>query len=158
MIITPGDRGTEFDIEETKRRIIANLSNLNFEQVDCVLHEKEPQPIDIDAIYKEVVKEPSDAKIIYDANGKASIQTEVVGVDFDLEAARAMITDLYASYTIPVTITNPKITSKDLDTEETGMFSHVLASFTTSLTSVANRTHNIKLASQKINGTILNPG
>jgi vancomycin resistance protein YoaR len=160
LLITPGKKGRELNMQKTSDLIINKMSSLDFSLAECIFDQVKPEPIDIEQIYKNVVKKASDAKIVFDSNGKQSIQVEVVGIDFDLDAAKKTITDLYAEYTIPLKITKPKVTLKDLDTDpDNSIFKDVLASFSTTLDlSLKNRTHNVKLASDKINGTILNSG
>lgn len=160
LLITPGKKGRELNKHKTTDLIIKKMSTLNFAMTDCIFDVVEPTPINIDEIYKNVVKNPSDAKIVFDSSGKQTLQIEVVGVNFDLAAAKKTIKNLYSSYTIPLTMTKPKVTYKDLDINpDSGIFKDIIASFSTTLdTSLKNRTHNVKLASDKINNTILNPG
>ncbi len=79
------------------------------------------------------------------------------GVQFDVEKAKEIIGDgSQASYSIPVTITQPTITEAVLRER---LFRDTLARTATNLNEGnAPRTNNVRLAAKAINGTILNPG
>ena len=79
------------------------------------------------------------------------------GVQFDVETAKEIIGDgSQASYSIPVTITQPTITEAVLRER---LFRDTLARTATNLNEGnAPRTNNVRLAAKAINGTILNPG
>ncbi len=78
-------------------------------------------------------------------------------MQFDTEKAKEIIGDgSEASYTIPVTITQPTITEAVLKER---LFRDTLARTATNLNEGnAPRTNNVRLAAKAINGTILNPG
>ena len=85
------------------------------------------------------------------------IQSGTPGVQFDVEKAKEIIGDgSQASYSIPVTITQPTITEAVLRER---LFRDTLARTATNLNEGnAPRTNNVRLAAKAINGTILNPG
>lgn len=78
-------------------------------------------------------------------------------MQFDVEKAKEIIGDgSQASYSIPVTITQPTITEAVLRER---LFRDTLARTATNLNEGnAPRTNNVRLAAKAINGTILNPG
>ncbi|MBQ4249187.1 MAG: VanW family protein [Clostridia bacterium] len=175
LVITPGTDSRTVDVAATRDAIIKSVLERTFdktatdaqpEKIECVMTTEQAAPIDIDKIYKEVVCEPENAAIVTDANGVKTLKKEVMGVNFDLEKARAEIeADPYGEHSIPVTLTAPAVTAAMLDTGSSsssgggsGIFKDTLSTFSTTLTSVANRSHNIRLAASKINGKVLNPG
>ena len=112
-----------------------------------------PEPIDIEKIHSEIYKEAKDA--CYTTN-PYTIHPEVEGINFDIEEAKKIVLENKEEYQIPLIKTKPNKTVKDLGTEA---FPDKLGTFSTKyLASNVNRTTNLKLASNKINGTILLPG
>jgi vancomycin resistance protein YoaR len=116
---------------------------------------KTADEIDIEKIYSEVYKEAQDA---YYTTEPFAVYTHVDGVDFaiSIEEAKALLQEDNDSYTIPLKYTTPAVTVKDLGAEA---FPNLLATYTTTYsTTNVNRSTNIRLASEKINGTVLMPG
>jgi vancomycin resistance protein YoaR len=110
--------------------------------------------IDLQSIYDAVFKEPVSA--IYDTE-KKEITQSVVGVSFDLKAAKAALdaAQTGATVTIPLILTPPEVTTETLQSE---LFADVLADRKTYVSGTSNRVHNVMLSAQAVNGTILNPG
>ena len=80
------------------------------------------------------------------------------GVDFKIsvEEAKAIVNGEPAEeYTIPLNITAPNITTNMIGTEA---FPDLLADYSTRYVNNLNRTTNLILATNKINGTVLMPG
>ena len=85
-----------------------------------------------------------------------TIYPEVNGVDFDMENAKTIIAENKEEYTIPLIITKAQKTTQDIGTEA---FPDLLATFSTKYNAGdRDRTTNLILAAQKINGTVLLPG
>ena len=110
---------------------------------------------DFAKVREEVYSEAVDA--YYDKETDMIID-EVIGVDFDVEAAEKIwkeaepLTYVY----VPIKATYAEVTGKQLREE---LFRDVLGEFTTSFKgSIANRCSNINLAVDSINDTILLPG
>ena len=113
----------------------------------------QPNEIDIEKIHNEVYKEVKDA---YYTTNPFAIYPESNGIDFDIENAKSIILEDKEKYEIPLIITKPSKTTKDIGTEA---FPDRLATFSTKYqASNVNRTTNLRLAANKINGTILLPG
>lgn len=110
------------------------------------------------ALVKAQVEHPAqDAVMVKDANGVDVVQAEVIGVQVDEAVVQQVLDAGYQeTYTIPVTLIQPEVVYNDLVAQ---MFLDTLGSYSSKFsTANANRTHNIKLAAQKIDGMILNPG
>lgn len=157
LIITSGKEGLKVDEEELLTRIYTIVTQEKSEQtqsrIEIPTESVQPDDINIDQIYKEVYKEPKDA---YYTTDPFTIHPEVNGVNFDIETARNMLSEKKEEYEITLTITKPKKTVKDLGTEA---FPDKLSTYSSKYAaSNVNRTTNLKLASQKINGTVLLPG
>lgn len=156
LIVTKGTKGFAIDFEEAKTKIKEalkeiNSNNKNFIELKAI--EKEPEPINLDKIYEEVHKEAKDA---YYTKDPFQIFPEVNGVDFNLEEAKAQLAEDKEEYTIKLTITKPKVTIDEIGTEA---FPDRLSIFTTRYNAAdTNRTTNLRLACEKINGKVLMPG
>jgi hypothetical protein len=110
--------------------------------------------IDIGALFREVARDPVSA--VYDPE-TLNISESATGVGFDADAARAML-DAAATgerIVIPLVFTQPEVTKEQL---EGLLFRDILAERTTNVAGTSNRVKNIQLASEAINGLILNPG
>ena len=111
---------------------------------------------DFDAIHAELLKEPRDASFTDD--GKFDVIDEVVGCRFDVAEAKelweaAAPTD---EVDVPMSVTWPAVTGQQL---RDSLFHDLLGTCTTNYwNSTDNRINNVKLASSKIDGTILYPG
>ena len=115
---------------------------------------KEPDPIDIDKIHSEIYTEAKDA---YYTKDPFTVYPEVEGVDFNVEEAKAIIAaEVKEEYVIPLIITKPNVTINQIGTEA---FPDQLSTFTTRYdASDRDRTTNLVLACQKINGKVIMPG
>ena len=120
-----------------------------------VIH-KEPEPIDLNKIYNEIHKEPVNA---YFTTDPYVIHPQVDGIDFAIsieEATNLINNSTDEEISIPLQVTAPEITTNDIGNEA---FPDELATFSTTYsTSNVNRSTNIRLASDKINGTVVMPG
>lgn len=160
LIISPGKAGIQVQKEELKNKIIEEIEKQvkgqNVQTIEIPIEEKEPQKIDIEKIRQEIYKEPQDA---YYEEEPFKLYKEIDGVDLavSIEEANKILEEEKEEYVIPLKITKPKIATTDLKYEN--FFPEQLSKYTTRYDeSNLNRSNNIKLASEKINGTILMPG
>lgn len=160
LIISSGKPGIQVKKEELKNRIVKEIEKQvkgkNVGTIEIPTQEKEPQKIDIEKIRQEIYKEPQDA---YYEEEPFKLYKEIDGVDFaiSIEEANKILEEEKEEYVIPLKITKPKIATTDLKYEN--FFPELLSKYTTRYDeSNLNRSNNIKLASEKINGTILMPG
>lgn len=154
IIISKGTEG--FVVEENKLsqeiyRIVKEEGQS--QKLDIPLITVQPNEIDIEMIHEEVYKEVKDA---YYTTEPFAIYPESKGIDFDIENAKRLLSEDREKYEIPLIITKPSKTTKDIGTEA---FPDRLATFSTKYqASNVNRTTNLRLAANKINGTVLLPG
>lgn len=154
LIITAGKEGVKVDEKQLIEEIYKVLDeNTEDEQrVEIPVVKAIPEEINIGKIHGEVYKEVQNA---YYTTEPFTIHPEEDGIDFDIESAMSIISEKKDEYEIPLNITKPTKTVKDIGTEA---FPDLLATFSTSYkASNANRTTNLKLAANKINGTVLLP-
>ena len=153
LIITKGKAGNSIDKDKLKEEIVNKIKNNDSSAIKVELIYTEPNEIDIDKIYKEVYKEPKDA---YYTKDPFEIFPHVNGIDFDIEKAKDIIKEDKEEYEIELKITEPKVTTDQLGTEA---FPNLLSSFSTRYdASQVGRSKNLRLAAEKINGTVLKPG
>ncbi len=155
LIITKGKAGVKIDTDSLLAQVKERLTNPNAsdETIDIPVINKEPEPIDIDKIHEEVYKEAQDAYIVEEP---FEVHPEAQGVDFDVEAAKEILKEDKEEYVIPLIITEPKVTLDQLGEEA---FPDLLGTFTTRYdVSDVDRTTNLQLACQKINGTVVLAG
>lgn len=134
---------------------IYNIIDKNTEdeqKIDIPMKQDTPEKIDIEKIHEEVYKKVQDA---YYTTEPFTVYPEEEGIDFDVEAAKQMLLEEKEEYEIPLIITKPNKTVKDIGTEA---FPDLLSTFSTNYNAGnADRTTNLRLAASKINGTVLLP-
>ena len=155
LIITSGKKGVKVNESQLLEQIyqIIRQNSGNQQKITIPVIEVEPDKIDIDKIHNEVYKEVKNA---YYTKEPFTIYPEEDGINFDVENAKAIIAETKDEYQIPLIITKPTITVNQIGTEA---FPDLLARFSTKYNAGnKGRTTNLKLASNKINGTVLLPG
>ena len=157
LILTSGKEGNVVNINQMVSYIKNGIMNLTLKNrtLDIATSIKQPSKINIEKIYEEVHKEAKDA---YYTQNPFSVYPSENGMDFaiSLEEATQMLEEEKEEYTIPLKILYPKVTTNMIGTEA---FPDLLSSFSTNYNARdTDRTTNLKLATNKINGTVLMPG
>ena len=157
LILTSGKEGNVVNINQMVSYIKNGIMNLTLKNrtLDIATSIKQPSKINIEKIYEEVHKEAKDA---YYTQNPFSVYPSENGIDFaiSLEEATQMLEEEKEEYTIPLKILYPKVTTNMIGTEA---FPDLLSSFSTNYNARdTDRTTNLKLAANKINGTVLMPG
>lgn len=158
LIITSGKEGNVVDVNPTIEAIKNSISTFSAldTPVEIVTKIQQPDEIDVEKIYNEVHKDPVDA---YYTKEPFAVYPSENGIDFkiSLEEAKALITaEKKEEYSIPLSIIEPNVTTNMIGTEA---FPDLLSTFSTKYAaSNTNRTTNLTLAANKVNGTVLMPG
>ena len=157
LILTSGKEGNVVNINQMVSYIKNGIMNLTLKNrtLDIATSIKQPSKINIEKIYEEIHKEAKDA---YYTQNPFSVYPSENGMDFaiSLEEATQMLEEEKEEYTIPLKILYPKVTTNMIGTEA---FPDLLSSFSTNYNARdTDRTTNLKLAANKINGTVLMPG
>lgn len=180
LIITRGEAGLSANKEKIEKDILNNFKNIKSENYEnkenkenkettnkktentksenniiVNVEKKEAEKIDIEKIYNEIKKEVKDASFNYE---EKKIEKEQDGIDFaiSIEEAKKIVEEEKEKYEIPLKITKPKVTTSAFLEQA---FPDVLASYTTNAPGCsANRAVNLAVASNTINGTVINPG
>lgn len=157
LIITKGKKGIKVNEDALSSLIIDEIYNFDnsIKTIEIPVYEKEPDEIDIEKIQSEIYKEPEDA---YITQNPTTVHPHVNGVDFaiSIDEANELLKEDKEEYTIPLKIIVANKTISDLGEEA---FPNTLGTFTTRYdASNKNRSNNISLASNKIDGTVILPG
>ncbi len=157
LILTKGKPGNVVNVEEMSNYIINEIKSLSLKDktLEIITQEENPSELDIDAIHSEIYKEASNA--YYTQNPYAVYPSEN-GLDFaiSVDEAKALLQAEQEEYTIPLKTLYPEVTTNMIGTEA---FPDLLSTFkTTYSTRDRDRTTNLTLAANKINGTVVMPG
>lgn len=157
LIITRGKTGNVVDVAPSIENIKNKIQDLTYasSKIELVTVSKDPDAIDIDKIHNEIYKEPVNA---YYTTNPYVVYPHENGVDFNIsvDEAKAMLNEVKDEYEIPLKYTAPSVTTNMIGTEA---FPDLLAKFSTNYNARdTDRTTNLRLAAEKINGTVLMPG
>jgi len=152
LVVTMGTPGIGFDANSVYDQVLEAYGQHQFlVTVENVRTVKEPDPLDLNAIYDEYYIAPVDATV--------DLQTYKVlpgsyGYEFDLTSARKLLdgAEYGAVIRIPMRYIQPEIL------DDNALFRDVLGEYQTKHTSNENRNTNLRLACQALDGLILNPG
>ncbi len=155
LILTKGRTGSVIDIDKTMQNIKKQLQSLDLENsIDIVTTEHSPAPLDVDKIHSELYVEPKDA---YFTQNPYSVFPSENGIDFavSIDEVKNMLSEEKEEYEIPLKILVPNVTTNMLGREA---FPDLLSTYSTKYsTRDRNRTTNLILAANKINGIVLMP-
>lgn len=166
LLLTKGVTGVAIDREQATQQVLDTLAQRMGDRVgrsaagehvsEVVLPavETAPQDPDFDAIHAQVNTQPKDAEMDPETY---QVRDHVVGVDFDISAARAQFSGAQEGETVavPLVLTQPELTREKL---EASLFQDLLGEATSQVSGSANRRHNVKLSAQACNDRILMPG
>lgn len=157
LVITKGKEGLEVDPELLKQEVENEIKNVESgkKEINLSTKNKEPNQINLDKIYSEIHTEPQNA---YYTQNPFTLYPHVDGIDFaiPMEEAKKILEENKEEYIIPLKITHPEITTDKIGSEG---FPDLLAEFSTNYNPGAkDRTTNLRLASNKINNTVVLPG
>ena len=152
LVITLGKPGIGFDPDAVYNQVLDAYSQRIFlVTVEDVKTLKEPDPIDLEKLYKEFYIAPVNA--VMDAKtGKTTPGS--YGYEFDKDAAQKLLDDAQFGdeVRIPMRYIEPEIADAD------GFLRDTLGEYQTRATGSDDRLTNLRLACESINGRVLNPG
>ena len=154
VVIKNSRAGYKIKNEEFEKNMVQEFSSES-KKFEIPVEKVEKEPIDIEAIHKEIYKEPKNA---YYTKNPYKIYKEENGLDFaiSIEEAKEMLLEDKEEYTIPLKILEPQVKVSNLDSEA---FPNQLATFSTYYgTEDSGRCYNIYLASKSISETVVMPG
>ena len=157
LVVTSGSEGNVVDVDQMYTYIKNGILNLTLKNrnLEIATVSKQPSEINIKKIYNEIYKEPVDA---YYTQEPYAVYPSENGLDFaiSLDEAKKMLLEEKSEYVIPLQTLYPNVTTNMIGTEA---FPDILSTYSTRYsTSDRDRTTNLQLAAEKINGTVLMPG
>lgn len=155
VVITKGQEGKKIDRETLEGYIITAVVN-QVPTIEVPVSETTAYAINFEDLYEEVCTKPQNAEIV--KGDVVKIVAEKKGFGFDIEEAKKLYKEANAGEVVELKLTEiePTIKLADLDAD---LYSNVLATFTTSYdTKDSNRVKNLQTASERCNGTVVNPG
>ena len=159
LIIVRGTQGIVIDknaLKEMINNIISKkISGEKINEIQIPITVKNPSEIDVEKIRNEIYREAKNASY---NDETSTLYTHIDGVDFDvtIDEAYSILKEDKEEYEIPLNITKPDITTDKLGEEA---FPEKISSFSTRYdASNTDRSTNLELAAEAINGTILLPG
>lgn len=164
LFVTKGTDGIEVKKDELKNQIIVSIIERNLSEMTDGFKEKieipaesvEASEIDMKKIKEEIYREPQNA---YFETDPYKIYPDLDGIDFAIsveEAQNQINQEDKEEYSFNLKITEAEITVDELGKEA---FPYLISSFSTKYdASNRNRSTNLKIAAEKINGKVLMPG
>lgn len=155
LVVTMGTDGQILDVQSLYDTVLRSLEAGDLSPIVWDYTTQLCGIPDLDTLFSDIHVEPVDA--YYDAEARAIVDGKP-GISFDLDAAKSHMnsTPPGESFEIPIGEVPPAITAESLNAE---MFGDKLESRSGPYQAyLTNRTNNLILACEAINGTILNPG
>ncbi len=161
LVLVKGTPGNKVDQQAIQDQILEHLGKNDIvtlsgaqAQFDVRLEQLAPGTLDLTDILSQIEKPVQDAR--FDKAQKIFKQ-DSVGVSFDADEAQKIFEamDWGEKRSIPLTITQPAVTVKDLSSQ---LYQDTLGSCTTNIAGTVNRVENIKLAASFFNGAVIMPG
>lgn len=157
LIITNGINGAGIIYDELKKEIVEAIQDISYSNkyIKIPTYVQYPDPINLEAIHSDIYREVQDA---YFTTEPYAVFPDVTGIDFDVEQMQNAINDNpdAEEYAIDLIYTKADVTVQDFGREA---FPNLLGSFSTKYpTSNTDRTTNLRLAANKIDGTVVMPG
>ncbi len=155
LVIKTGTPSLELDADSLYEAVCQAYADGSTEPIQWAYTQELPEPIDLAEYRKTLCAEPVDA--YYDADNHTIVE-DVPGLSFDLEDAQAKVDQAGYGKTITVKLKEvpAALSAEELDQQMFGVKLESRSSYYWSWQT--NRTENLRLACEGINGTIINPG
>lgn len=150
--LTTGTQGWKLNGNALYETAMDAVKSERYGEVSLDLEPVEPAEIDITPAYQELACDPTEP---YYYGGVVYESSEGYTLDWEAAIDQIMACTYGESISIPMTAISPKHTAAEV---EAVLFRDRLSSYSTPHTSNSNRTHNLSLACQAINGTVINAG
>lgn len=154
LYVTKPKSGQLIDQQALLETVEDALGRYDLSGVTCARQERAAAAVTMEELYNDAHKEASNA---YYDKASGTVKDGDTGVDFNVNEAQALMdaAEDGTEFTVPVTITKPKITKEEMAQY---LFRDKLGSCTTNVSGSSNRKHNVALAAKSCNGVVLNPG
>ena len=154
ITVTVGSPERKLDADGLYDAVYQAFMNSDFTPLTWEYEEVPCEPVDLTPYYEQYCTEVQDA--VYDEENHV-VKDEVKGYGFDLEAANQQLATAAPGSRVVIRFEElePKVTKLELESK---MFGTKLYSTSSPYVNNSNRTTNLRLACEALNGTILNPG
>ncbi len=156
LVITNGKNGAKVYMDELEARIMEEVQDITYKNtcIDIPTFTEYPDKINVPAIHDDIYRQAQNA---YYTTEPRMVYSEVTGIDFDVATVEREIEQNpeAGEYQIKLNYTKPEVTVNDLGMDP---FPDLLATFATKYVNNPDRTTNLRLASNKINGKVIMPG
>lgn len=154
LTVTIGTRGRTFDANAVYDQVLTAYSQNDFSTITVEYTIEEPEKVDLTALIEEYCSDPVDAQLNTE---DYTVSDEVWGYGFNTTAAENLLNAAADGEIITLSLTYlaPDMTRTEL---ENTLFQDVLASAETPYYYHPDRTTNLTLACEAINGLIIKPG
>lgn len=154
LVVTVGYPDRDLNADGLYEVVYNAFMNSDFSPLSWDYDEVPCELVDLEPYYEAYCTEVEDA--YYDEETRTIVE-EVPGYGFNLEAASQKIATAAAGSEVVIQLEElePEMTKEELEEE---MFGETLFAYSTEYVTNANRTTNLRLACEAINGTVLNPG
>jgi len=161
-IVRSGHHGESIDKDLLLKEVENHIQQLKGGNINIPIETTKPAKMDVEDFYKKISREAQNAYVKVE-NNKVTVIPEVIGISVKKSDLALIAKQLEErediEMVIPVEKVIPEITEKDINNK---LFKDTLytayTSYKTDTQTDKNRTENLRLASSKINGTILAPG
>lgn len=143
------------DVEETLEVVLENAKNDVYDNVKPVMLKISDDDF-AEELYGRLTRPSRDASVGINEDEYTYIIPEVVGVKADKDVFLRLYKENNGIFTMDIQPTYPKIRTSDLDID---FYQDVLGTYTSAYdVGLVNRTKNLSLAAQLVNGTVIMPG
>ena len=165
MTVYKGSDGVGIDYDSLMDTIFQRIKDDDYSPIPTNVVTLTTPEVDIDKIYREVKCAPANAYVTLNSAGKPKFTADIIGKDFDLEAARSTIQSnpKKSKWTVDLTLTYPEVSLREV---RAPYCLDKLSTCTTSYRgSSKERSNNVERAADNINtygdftdGFIMQPG
>lgn len=143
------------DVDKTLNVIFENVKKDIYSDVDGIVIKTGDNGFG-EALYLRLARPAENATVGMNEDKSTYIIAEVVGISADKSEFLKLYSENEGNFKMTVKPTFPEITTKDLDIE---FYQDVLGTYTSKYNgSLRNRTKNVSLAADFVNGTVIMPG
>ncbi|MCD8334876.1 MAG: VanW family protein [Clostridiales bacterium] len=156
LVFTMGVTGSSVDEAGLLEQLTAAVAAGDYDTaIDCPMITGAVEAVDVDAVYEALYVDAANATL--DPDNDYAIVASVTGVSFDQDTVQAALDAAAEGETVAIDLDyqEPEVTTQKL---EDNLFVDYLGSYTTKVSGTSNRISNVKLAAEKISGTILLSG
>lgn len=156
LVITTGSNGVGIKRDNLKSILVSSLQDVTYKSEVFVIptYVTYPDELDVGKIHDEIYKPVVNAN--YTVN-PYSFTVEETGIDFSIDEVLSTIKNVGTNeeYRFDLIYTEPEVKVTDFGMDA---FPDKLATYSTRYTNNADRTTNLRIASSKMNGTVIPPG